>query len=76
MKQNKSFIKPTVAVIFGGRSVEHDISIITGVQTLNKLDKNKFNIIPIYISKNGDWLTSENFFNIKNFSNPDRKSVV
>lgn len=61
--------KRNVAVIFGGKSVEHDISIITGVQTLNSLDKTKFNIFPIYISKNGTWYTSNEFFNIKTFTN-------
>lgn len=59
--------RKTVAVIFGGCSVEHDISIITGVQTLCNLDKVKFNIVPIYISKDGRWLTSDSFFNIKSF---------
>ena len=40
-----------IGVIFGGRSVEHDISIITGLQVINGLDKNKYNIVPIYLSK-------------------------
>lgn len=61
--------KKNVLVIFGGKSVEHDISIITGVQTLNAIDKNKYNIIPIYISKDNNWYTSESFFNIKTFAN-------
>lgn len=59
--------KIEVAVIFGGCSVEHDISIITGVQTLNNIDKEKFNITPIYITKDGRWLYSDKFFNIKTF---------
>ncbi len=63
--------KKNVAVIFGGKSVEHDISIITGVQTLNSLDKNKYNIYPIYISKDENWYTSNNFFNIKTFAESD-----
>ena len=60
--------KTNVAVIFGGKSVEHDISIITGVQTLNNLDKQKYNIFPIYITKEGKWLYSQNFFDIKVFT--------
>jgi len=66
--------KINVAVVFGGKSVEHDISIITGVQTINSLDKNKFNVVPIYVSKEGIWYTSNNFFNIKNFSSQIKQS--
>ena len=60
--------KVNVVVIFGGKSVEHDISIITGVQVLNSLDKNKYNIYPVYISKQLDFYYSNNFFNISTFS--------
>ncbi len=44
-----------VAVIFGGVSCEHDISIITGVQVVNNLDDSKYSVIPIYIDKNAKW---------------------
>ena len=56
-----------IAVIFGGKSVEHDISIITGTLTLNSLNKFKFNPIPIYIDKQGLWYTGE-LNNLKAFS--------
>lgn len=69
MKKEDS--KKTIVVIFGGKSVEHDISIITGVQTLNAVDKNKYNVIPIYISKEGDWYTSNLFYDIKTFTEND-----
>ena len=49
----------SIAVIFGGKSVEHDVSIITGVMALNSVDKSAFNPIPIYISKSGEWFTSD-----------------
>jgi len=42
-------MKKRVAVIFGGDSVEHDISIITGLQTLNAIDKEQYEVIPVYI---------------------------
>ena len=60
-------MKPTTAVVFGGESVEHDISIITGVQTINAINKQKYNVIPLYIDKVGRWLTSSNFFSVENF---------
>ena len=47
----------SVAVFFGGKSVEHDISVITGVMTVNSLDKSKFNGVPIYVDKNGEWFS-------------------
>ena len=45
-------MKKTIAVIFGGDSVEHDISIITGVQTANILDSDKYKVIPVYLRDN------------------------
>lgn len=44
-----------VGVIFGGESVEHEVSIISAVQAMNKLDNEKYEIIPIYISKENEW---------------------
>lgn len=54
-------MKKTVAVIFGGRSVEHDISIITAhtpiIQSL--LATGQFDVWPIYIAKNGSWYSDQ-----------------
>lgn len=52
-----------VAVIFGGRSCEHEISIITALQVMNAL-KEKYHIIPIYISKNGEFYSDAKYMNI------------
>ncbi len=54
----------TIAVIFGGKSVEHDISIITGMQTIKNLSP-AYNIIPIYITKQGEWWTGDNLKNLE-----------
>ncbi len=48
-----------VGVIFGGESVEHEVSIITAVQAMSFLDKNKYSVIPIYIGKDRNWYTGE-----------------
>ena len=53
-------MKEKLVVLFGGESVEHDISIITGVQTLRTL-KNVEDVMAIYIDKNGLWWVGENF---------------
>lgn len=58
-----------VAVVFGGESCEHDISIITGVQLINNLNRYLYNVIPIYIDKNGNWLTGEALLDIDNYPN-------
>lgn len=62
------FLRKNVAVFFGGNSVEHDISIITGVQTINALNKEKFCVYPIYITRENRFLTSEDYFDMQTFS--------
>ncbi len=46
-----------VGVIFGGESVEHEVSIITAVQAMNYIDTSKYEIVPIYIGKDRNWYT-------------------
>ena len=48
-----------VGVIFGGESVEHEVSIISAIQAMNKMDEEKYEIIPIYITKDREWYTGE-----------------
>ena len=47
--------KEKIAVIFGGMSTEHDVSIVSGTSVLKNLNKEKYDIFPIYIDKNGNW---------------------
>lgn len=49
--------KTKVAVLFGSRSTEHEISIITALQAIKNLDREKYELIPVYITKEGDWLS-------------------
>ena len=48
-----------LGVIFGGESVEHEVSIIPAVQAMNNLDTSKYIVIPIYIGKDRNWYTGE-----------------
>jgi len=57
-----------IAVIFGGESCEHDISIITGEQLIDNLDEYLYNVYPIYIDKMGKWFTGYEIKDIDNFS--------
>lgn len=59
-------MKENVLVIFGGKSVEHDISIITALQAMRFVDKDK-NIIPLYIQRSGEWCVGDNFDNVDTF---------
>ncbi len=60
-------MKTNVAVFFGGRSVEHEISVISALQAIAAFNQDKYNIIPIYISKKGRWFTGSNLLNIRNY---------
>lgn len=62
-------MKTNVAVFFGGRSVEHEISVISALQAINAFDKEKYNIIPVYITKQGRWYTGNNLLDIRNYRN-------
>ena len=48
-----------VGVIFGGETVEHEVSVISAVQAMTKMDQEKYEIIPIYITKDGEWYTGD-----------------
>lgn len=56
-----------VGVIFGGKSVEHEISIISAVEAMGYMDENKYNVIPIYIDKNNTWYTGNHLKDIINY---------
>ncbi len=56
-----------IAVIFGGRSVEHEISVISAHQCIKALDPNKYQVVPIYISKEGRWYSGDDFLKLENF---------
>ena len=52
-------MKIRVGVIFGGETVEHEVSIISAIQAMNKVDEEKYEIIPIYITKHSAWYTAD-----------------
>lgn len=62
-----------LAVVFGGESFEHDISIITGVQLLTHSNMADYNVIPIYINKRGKWLTGDELYDLDNYANGFKK---
>lgn len=48
-----------VGVVFGGETVEHEVSVISAIQAMNKMDQEKYEIIPIYITKDREWYTGD-----------------
>lgn len=56
-----------VAVLFGGRSVEHEVSIISGIQAYAALDRSKYAPIPLYISKNNHFYTGPHMGDIESY---------
>ena len=61
-------MKIKVGVMFGGKSVEHEISIISAIQAIGHLNKEKYDVIPIYITKNNEFYIGEKVGNIKSYT--------
>lgn len=60
-------MKTNVAVIFGGKSVEHEVAIISAQQAIAAINREKYNVIPIYITKQGVLYTGKDMDNVENF---------
>ena len=60
-------MKLNVAVFFGGETVEHEVSVISANQAINALNRDKYNVIPIYISKDRKMYVSELLEDLKNY---------
>lgn len=65
-------MKTNIAVIYGCRSVEHEVSIISAVQAMRSIDRNKYDVIPIYVSKKGEMYTGDMLFDIEVYSELDK----
>ncbi|MBZ5546397.1 MAG: D-alanine--D-alanine ligase [Acidobacteriia bacterium] len=51
--------KLRVGILFGGRSGEHEVSLLSAASVLNAIDKTKYEVVPVGITKDGHWLTAE-----------------
>ena len=56
-----------VAVFLGGRSPEHDVSVITGLQALAAIDQERFHPFPVYISPRGQWFVGDPLAERRNY---------
>lgn len=62
-------MKTKIGVFFGGRSTEHEISVISASQAMHAMDVAKYDIVPVYISKQGRWYTGAPLLDLKNYRN-------
>lgn len=65
-------MKIKLAVMFGGRSVEHEISVISAIQAIGAVNKEKYEVIPIYITKNNEMYVGEHIGDIEAYKNISR----
>lgn len=69
--------KTQLGVIFGSRSCEREVAIISAVQLMNNVNTEKYDVIPVYISEQGMWYTGEALRKIETYKNfnPDGKGI-
>lgn len=69
--------KIQLGVMFGSRSCEHEVSIISAVQLMRTADRQTYDVIPIYISKTGEWFTGDPLFDIATYTpfDENRKGI-
>ncbi len=63
-------MKTNIGVFFGGRSTEHEISVISASQAMAAIDRGRYDVTPIYITKQGRWYTGDALLDVKNYRDP------
>ncbi len=61
-------MKIRLGVIFGGKSVEHEISVITAMQVIAAVDRARYSVTPIYIAKDGSWYSGQGMEQVEHFA--------
>ncbi len=67
-------MKTNIGVFFGGRSTEHEISVISANQAMHAIDRSRYDVTPVYISKQGKWYMGEALLDVANYR--DMKSLL
>ena len=62
-------MKTNVAVFYGCRSVEHEVSIISAVQAMRAINREKYDVTPVYVTKDGEMYSGESLFTIEEYRN-------
>jgi len=67
--------KIRVGVLFGGRSGEHEVSLLSATSVLNAIDKKKYEVVPIGITKEGRWVTAAHAERLLNGEKPSKPEL-
>lgn len=65
-------MKTRVAMLFGGKSVEHEVSVISGIQAVMSMDTDKYEVIPVYMTKRNEMYIGEEIGKIESYKNIER----
>ena len=65
MTEWENVMKTRVAMMFGGKTVEHEVSVISGIQALKAMDTDKYEVIPVYLTKDNDMYIGSGIGDIK-----------
>jgi len=70
--------KMQLGVIFGSRTCEHEVAIISAVQLMRHVNREKYDVIPVYISQKGEWFTGDPLLEIKTYTpfDPFMKGII
>lgn len=60
-------MKTNIGVFFGGRSTEHEISVISASQAMHAINRNKYDVTPVYITKDGKWYTGDALLDVSKY---------
>lgn len=69
-------MKIRLALIYGSRTCEHDVSIISALQAAQHVNPDDYDLIYVYIDQNGEWYTGERLADISLYRNFDKRAVV
>lgn len=61
-------MKTKIGVLFGGKTTEHEISVISAIQAIGYLNREKYDVIPVYITKNNEFYVGENVGKIESYT--------
>ena len=64
-------MKTKVAMLFGGKSVEHEVSVISGIQALLNMDTEKYEVIPVYMTKKNEMYVGDEIGKIEAYKDID-----
>ena len=64
--------KKNIVVAFGGRSPEHEVSVLSAMQAIKALEDTQYNVMPLYIGKSGRWFTGRYLLELEHYSNLDK----